>query len=126
MVMLSEYRPFAFEQGDPFVNITDVMEDIVSISEILPAGVYQLVISFIWQYDNITNSAEFQIIGDLPSPVFSMEPKDITNDHAWSYTFPLMHAGGAMNFTLQGANEATQTNTLTVPSSNIQVERKGE
>jgi hypothetical protein len=90
-----------------------------------PAGVYEVSFSSTFTYSTTNRSAEFSwsIDGGTNWQRSSMETKDTTNTELFSYTFPLEHLGGGIDFRLDARCEGS-SDTLDIEYGNIIFERK--
>ena len=102
-------------------------EDIVTLTtQSRDAGIYQVTISFTFDYDSTNKSAHFQwsFDGGTNWEEYRIEPKDKTDKKTMTYTFPLDKAtAGIFDIRVQGKCEAS-SNHLNVDYANIIIERK--
>jgi len=92
----------------------------------LAAGLYEIKFSIVWEFatGEITDAFIINILGSVVTPIVRIEAKDDDDVLTWAYFFPINHAGGAFNLTLQAVIE-TGGEAATVDSVNVIVDRKG-
>ena len=93
------------------VSITTVYPDYQNVGNLLwsdaPAGVFEVSLSVVWQYD--TNKKSGYLRYTLDGTTWyetSEEPKDRTDTRHASYTFPIEHSGGDIDFRVEFSRES--------------------
>jgi hypothetical protein len=90
-----------------------------------PAGTYEISFSASYKYSTTSRSAGFSwsIDGGTTWQEFTEEVKDTKNTNFFSYSFPIEHLGGGINFMLD-AKCGSSSDTLEIKYGNIIFELK--
>lgn len=95
------------------VNVRDVTENYQTIADLVtvsrPAGVYEYNISMSYNYNKTNKSVYIRYSRDGGSTwvEHSKEPKDITENMTFSYSFPKVWDGGVMKLMIQARKEGS-------------------
>ena len=128
------WESVATAPGDVLAVMTydyDKQQDILNIPETYtqlnnftspsrPAGIYEVGMSFTWDFTLVSKSAYFRWSTDGGSTwnEFISEPKDVQDKMAMYYQYPFNHPGGQMNIITQMRKEDA-TGTLNVTFSDV-------
>ena len=105
-------------------DISSTYTEIVSVSAVRDAGVYELGVSLTWDFDRTTNSAffRFSIDGGLTYAYMEQEPADKTNNSPFYYAFPRAHTGGEISILFEARKE-TGAGTLNISFADAWIKR---
>ena len=112
---------YDYDKQSNFLNIPETyitLNDYTSPSR--PAGVYEVGLSFTWQFDIANRSALFRWTTDGGTiwNEFQSEPKDVQDKAATYYQYPFVHAGGPMSIQTQ-MRKQDANGTLDVTFSDV-------
>jgi len=102
---------------------SDAYTGVIVFSDSLPVGTYEFVVSFVVSNPDTNDSLFWKVIGDNPSPEFSIENKDATDQIPSTYVYQYQHAGGVMVHTLQMRKEDVAAVDISVLAAGIYVKR---
>ena len=93
------------------------------------AGVYEVQISMVWNYDITNKSGKFRwtVDGHEATPTWletSEEPKDKTDLRPFTISFPVEHTGGVRKIMIEAARE-DDTHTMTMKYVAVTYKRIG-
>jgi hypothetical protein len=112
---------YDYDKASNILNIPETytqLNDYTSPSR--PAGVYEVGMSFTWDFSLVSRSAYFRWTTDGGTNwnEFISEPKDVQDRSAVYYQYPFNHAGGTMNIITQMRKEDA-LGTLNVTFSDV-------
>jgi hypothetical protein len=109
---------------DKASNILNIPETYTELNNLVtparPAGVYEVGLSFTWQFDIANRSALFRwsTDGGVIWNEFQSEPKDVSDKSATYYQYPFVHPGGTMQIATQ-ARKQDANGTFDVTFSDV-------
>ena len=101
-------------------------QNLITLDTDRVAGMYEVLISMVWNYDTANKSGKFRwsVDGGTTWLETSEEPKDKTDLRPFSVLFPVEHSGGARQILLEAARE-DDTHTMTMKYISVMYKRIG-
>ena len=99
---------YDFDKATDILNIPDTYTQLNNYtSPSRPAGIYEVGMSFTWDFTIVNRSAYFRwsTDGGTVWNEFVSEPKDVQDKVAVYYQYPINHAGGPMSIITQMRKE---------------------
>jgi hypothetical protein len=112
---------YDYDKQSNILNIPETYTELNSFtSPSRPAGIYEVGMSFTWQFDIANRSALFRWTTDGGTTwnEFQSEPKDISDKNATYYQYPFNHPGGTMQIITQ-MRKSDVNGTLDVTFSDV-------
>jgi len=108
------------------VSFSPDWQNLITLDTDRDAGVYEVNIAMVWNYDSTNKSGKFRWSVDGGSTWLetSEEPKDKTDLRPFSVTFPVDHSGGVRQIILDAARE-NDTHTMTMKYVAVSYKRIG-
>ena len=98
---------------------------ILNLSEVLPAGVYDVSFAAVAKFTSKGDSLKWWTTGILTSPIFNMTSVTAAEVSPVSYKLPIVHAGGAMNLSLLVSLSGSVNSSVNIERANIVFHRVG-
>ena len=97
---------YHFNRGNDILNVGEVDQTLAEINIVdLTQGVFELIVSVVWDYDNATNSIILTYTDPSGVTEVSYEPKDRTDKNILTYVVPYSHSGGDFGMKIEGRKE---------------------
>mgnify|MGYP001822452352 CR=1 FL=1 len=112
---------YDFDKAQDILNIPETFTELNNYtSPSRPAGIYEVGMSFTWDFTIVNRSAYFRWSTDGGTfwNEFVSEPKDVQDKVAVYYQYPINHPGGTMSIITQMRKEDA-LGVLNVPFSDV-------